>query len=216
MYLYVMALGLAVGAGLAARLLVPCCSVWVIGIPLWFKRNPRPHGLWWFGLGMLTVVIPLTWGVGLVVHWITRLNTVMYAVEGAVFLALGLYAWRGGRMILPMRHPLPSRGPFPFTLGMVSGAASSCCLPLAASAVNGNPSFLGITGLATAYALGLFLPFWIMMFRFRWLSGRLAILKRWNGRIPPRWATRGPAVIFLAAGVFSLWLWWSGGGLILL
>lgn len=204
--LFIGSLGIALAAGLAARA-VPCCSIWLLGVPLWLRDSNHGHGLWWFALGLVTAVVPLALGVGFVIHVVARLDRIVYWVEAVLLIGFGIYAWLGGRIVLPMRSRLPSHGGSAYGLGVVSGAASSCCLPLAASAMNAAPSLMAGPAVALAYAAGLFVPFWlvnatvvrVLTSRFGWMARPFQNRSQWM------------AAPFILSGVVSLWFGWHGG-----
>lgn len=156
---------------------------------------------------MLTAVLPLVFGIGLVIHVVTRLDAVVFWVEGALFLGFGTYAWLGGQISLPMGTRLPSHRGSAYGLGVVSGAASSCCLPLAASAMNAAPSLIVEPVTAVAYAAGLFVPFWLVN-----STAAVVLASRFNWIIKPfRTKSQWMAAPLLLSGLVSLWLGVHGG-----
>ncbi len=177
-------------------LFAPCCVVSLLPtfVATAVERGRRrlPTTALIFSAGVAAVLLPIVLGVG-------ALGQLVGHYQRAVFLVIGVFLAFLSVGILSGRHwtlPIPSlrlrvRGSGParvFSLGLVSGIASSCCAPVvvgvvAMSALAASP--LGALGLAIAYVLGMVFP--------------LFLAALFSDRLPKRWvsaATRSSGFVF--------------------
>ena len=174
-------------------LLAPCCVVSVLpnfvaaALPQRGLRLAAVTGM--FALGVATVLLPIVLGVGALSTFLSTYHREVFGLVGAILLALALYILSGRSFMLPM----PGLGALGgsrqglagvFTLGVVSGVASSCCAPVLVGVVAITAlasSIVGAAGLGFAYVFGMIFP--LLLAAVLW--ERLRLGQR-------GWLTRGP------------------------
>lgn len=174
-------------------LLAPCCVVSVLpnfvaaALPQRGLRLAAVAGM--FALGVATVLLPIVLGVGALSTFLSTYHREVFGLVGAILLALALYILSGRSFMLPM----PGLGALGgsrqglagvFTLGVVSGVASSCCAPVLVGVVAITAlasSIVGAAGLGFAYVFGMIFP--LLLAAVLW--ERLRLGQR-------GWLTRGP------------------------
>lgn len=175
-------------------LLAPCCVVSVLpnfvaaALPQRGIRLAAVSGM--FALGVAVVLLPIVLGVGALSAFLATYHREVFGVVGAVLLALSVYTLSGRNFMLPM----PALGGWAhsrrgglagvFTLGVVSGVASSCCAPVLVGVVAITAlasSIVGAAGLGFAYVFGMIAP--LLVAAVLW--ERLPLGQR-------GWLTRGP------------------------
>ena len=180
-------------------LLAPCCVVSVLpnfvaaALPQRGLRLAAVTGM--FALGVATVLLPIVLGVGALSTFLSTYHREVFGLVGTILLALALYILSGRSFMLPM----PGLGALGrnrqglagvFTLGVVSGVASSCCAPVLIGVVAITAlasSVVGATGLGFAYVFGMVFP--LLVASALW--ERLRLGQR-------GWLTRGPRYARLA------------------
>ena len=173
----------AVIAGSIA-LFAPCCIS--VMLPSYFATAFQNRRLlvamtFLFAAGVATVILPIALGAALVQRFLLEEHTIIYLVAAGVLLLLAGYVLSGGKVSLPMPGRRAGRtGPFGvYSLGVFSGAASSCCAPVLAGviALSGlTSSFAMSLGLGAAYVFGMVAPLFVISLlweRFDWRSSRL-------------------------------------------
>lgn len=211
----------AVIAGSIA-LFAPCCIS--VMLPSYFatafqNRRMLVAMTFLFAAGVATVILPIALGAALVQRFLLEEHTTVYLVAAGVLLALAGFVLAGGKMRLPMPGRRAGRtGPFGvYTLGVFSGAASSCCAPVLAGviALSGlTSSFAMSLGLGAAYVFGMVAPLFVMSLlweRFDWRSSRLFQPRSVTWRIGPvRRTLSGSAlasgVLLALMGAGTLWI----------
>lgn len=157
-------------AGVAA-LFAPCCIT--VLLPSYFGsifRTRRKVFLmtFIFFLGILTVFIPLGLGFSALGQFFSRYHRIIFGFAGTFLLLLGISLLSGKKFVLPFSlHPklaTQSAGSV-FTLGILSGIATTCCAPvlagvLALSVLPG--SFIWGLVYTLAYVLGMVSPLFIL------------------------------------------------------
>src|SRR3970040_1947725 len=157
----------------AVALFAPCCVV--VMFPAFLAASVRNHR--WrlvpltfvFAVGVATVLVPVTVGLGLLTESLLRYHTAVYGLGALVLLALAVVSLSGGTWSLPFLRGSPdisrtdSSGVF--ALGVFSGAASACCAPVLAgvltlSAV--SPGIAAGVGIGMAYVFGMVFPLVIL------------------------------------------------------
>jgi cytochrome c-type biogenesis protein len=199
----------AVVAG-AIALFAPCCIS--VMLPSYFatafqNRRTLVAMTFLFAAGVATVILPIALGAAVVRRVLLEQHTAIYLVAGAVLLALAAYVLAGGKVSLPV----PGRraggtGPFGvYTLGVFSGAASSCCAPVLAGviALSGVASSFAMSlGLGAAYVFGMVAPLFVISLlweRFDWRASRLFRPRSVTWRLGP--VGRTITATALASGV---------------
>ncbi|MGI9157401.1 MAG: cytochrome c biogenesis CcdA family protein [Marmoricola sp.] len=204
-------------------LLAPCCVS--VMLPAYFASSfkSRTHILGMtlvFAAGVATVILPIGLGATALSRLISGHHTLVFSVMGAAMMLGGLAMLAGKKFRLPMPG-VRSRGGTGvgsvYTLGVFSGAASSCCAPVlvgvaalsAATASFGPSLIVGVT-----YVFGMVAPLAALALvwdRRDWgssqlLTGRDITLGagRWRRRLPLASVLSGG--LLLVMGVITLFL----------
>ncbi len=157
-------------AGVAA-LFAPCCIT--VLLPSYFGsifRTRRKVFLmtFIFFLGILTVFIPLGLGFSALGQFFSRYHQIIFALAGTFFLALGFTLLSGKKLALPFSfHPKleAQNAGSVFTLGILSGVATTCCAPVLAGALALSVlpgSFVWGLVYTLAYVLGMVSPLFVL------------------------------------------------------
>lgn len=222
-------LAAAVVAGVIA-LLAPCCIS--VMLPAYFassfqNRYRQVAMTFVYGAGVATVVLPIAFGAVLVRRLLFGQHGLVFGVAGGLLVGLGLYTLAGGSIHLPMpggRRPTKAGPLGVYSLGIVSGLATSCCAPVLASVVALSglaSSFLVALALGSAYVFGMVAPLFIISLAWQRFEPRFSVLFRprsvsWHlGRF--RRSISGTALVsgllLLAIGGFTLWTAVSGSNM---
>jgi cytochrome c-type biogenesis protein len=186
----------AVIAG-SISLFAPCCIS--VMLPTYFStafqnRRMLVAMTFLFAAGIATVILPIAVGAAFVQRTLVAQHTIIYTLMGVLLLALAGFVLLGGRLHLPMpgRRAGGRVGPVSvYTLGVFSGAASSCCAPVLAGvvALSGVAgSFGAAVGLGLAYVFGMVAPLFVLSLvweRFDWRSSRLVRPRSLTWRVGP-------------------------------
>lgn len=118
-----------------------------------------------FALGVAAVLLPIIIGVAALSRFVSQFHNEVFLLGGLMLVVLGVWSLAGKSMALPL-HRTTAFADRPtvfsiFSLGLFSGAASSCCAPVLAgvltlSAV--SSSLPQATGLGFAYVAGMVSP----------------------------------------------------------
>lgn len=186
----------AVLAG-AVALFAPCCiSVMLPGYFATAFQNRRTLVAMTFlyAAGVATIILPIAVGAQALQRVFTTEHTLLYTAMGVVLMGLAGYLLLGGKLQLPMpgRRASGKAGPVSvYTLGVFSGAASSCCAPVLAGvlALSGAASSFGhAVGLGSAYVFGMVAPLFLISLlweRVDWRSSRLFRPRSIRWRVGP-------------------------------
>lgn len=168
--------GLFLGGSLLAAfvagtvaLFAPCCIV--VMFPAYLAAAVR-HNRWRlvpltfvFAVGVATVLVPVTLGLGVLTAGLLRYHSVLYAGGALLLLVLAWFAATGRTWSLPFMQSSPDLSRTDsagiYALGVFSGAASACCAPVLAgmltlSAV--SASLIASAGVGLAYVFGMVFP----------------------------------------------------------
>ncbi len=204
----------------AIALLAPCCVS--VMLPAYFSSAFQNRRLlvamtFLFGAGVATVILPIALGAAVVQRVLVGHHAIVYLGVAIALLGLAAYLLAGGTMRLPAPGARGGRtGPLGvYTLGVFSGAASSCCAPVLAGviALSGLASSFAVSlGLGVAYVFGMVAPLFAMSLlwdRVDWRSSRLLRSRSFTWRLGPmRRTISGTAVASsalltaMAAGTF--------------
>lgn len=168
--------GLFLGGTLSAAfvagtvaLFAPCCIV--VMFPAYLAAAVR-NNRWRlvpltfvFAVGVATVLVPVTLGLGVLTSGLLRYHSLLYGAGALLLLVLAWFAATGRNWSLPFLRSSPdlsrtdSAGVY--ALGVFSGAASACCAPVLAgmltlSAV--SPGLFASAGIGLAYVFGMVFP----------------------------------------------------------
>ena len=207
----------------AIALFAPCCIS--VMLPAYFASSFQNRSVlvamtFLFAAGVATVILPLVMGAAVLRQLFVAQHTLVYAIGGALMLAMGVYTLMGGKMQLPMpgRRATGNAGPLGvYSLGMFSGVASSCCAPVLAGviALSGVASSFALAlGLGAAYVFGMVAPLFLISLlweRHDWRSSRLFRARTVTWRMGPlKRSISMTAVVsgllLVAMGVGTLWI----------
>ena len=206
-------------------LFAPCCLSFML--PAYLAAGLQ-HGRWrlvrmtlLFAAGLGIILLPITWGVAGLAQLVPQLHRELFFLGGALLIALGVLAIRGG-WSLPMPWA-PRLGPAGtgsvLALGAFSGLASSCCAPVLAGVLA-----LGITSatwwmaiaIGGIYVFGMVFPLLLVAL----FGQRLDLLSRPALRARPLTLFRGAlrttttnlasALLLWSMGALVLWVGWAG------
>lgn len=219
----------AVVAG-AIALFAPCCIS--VMLPAYFasafpNRRILVAMTFLFAAGIATIILPLAMGANVLQGLLVGGHAPIYVIGGLLMVGLAVYTLLGGAMHLPMpgRRAGGKAGPMSvYTLGVFSGAASSCCAPVLAGviALSGlASSFVLALGLGSAYVFGMVAPLFVIALlweRFDWRSSRLFRPRsfRWRlGRLQRTVTATNLAsgVLLAVMGLATLWIGLTGRGM---
>ena len=178
-----------------------------------------------FALGVAAVLLPITLGVAALSRLLNSYHGEVFIVGGLLMVFLGLWSLTGKNLSLPMMRPT-SLGDQPtilsvFSLGVFSGAASSCCAPVLAGVLTLSAissSLIESTTIGLAYVAGMVSP--LMLIALLWerfdlsrsllVRGRTLSLGygRWRWRVHSTNLLTG--VLFIAVGAFVIATAFSG------
>ncbi|MGI0014105.1 MAG: cytochrome c biogenesis CcdA family protein, partial [Nitrososphaera sp.] len=127
-------------AGVVA-LAMPCC--FSVLLPSYFaqtfKHKTRLVGMTViFAAGIATVLLPIALGVLALAQTITANHNLTFVVGGFLMIVIGFWTLWGRGMLPQLNLPVNlnrNDGPSVYTLGIFSGAASSCCAPVLAGVI---------------------------------------------------------------------------------
>ena len=210
-------------------LAAPCCVTFLLPAYLASAFRAR-HALLGmtlvFALGVAAVLLPITLGVAALSRLINEYHGEVFLVGGLFLVFLGLWSLAGRNIALPMMRPTTlSDQPTVlsvFSLGVFSGAASSCCAPVLAGVLTLSAissSLIQSTAVGLAYVAGMVSP--LVLIALLWerfnLSNTLLVrgrpvalgFGRWRWRVHSTNFLAG--VLFLGVGAFVLATGFSGG-----
>jgi Cytochrome c biogenesis protein len=171
-------------------LFAPCCVVSLLPnfVAISIKRGLRrlPFTTVVFAAGVATVLLPIVLGIGALGQLLASFHTAIFFAVGGFLILLGLFTLSGRSVMLPMpaMSSASSAGGV-YSIGLVSGVASSCCAPVvvgvvAMSALAGSTA--GALGLGLAYVFGMVFPLFIAA--ILWQRMRLGERIQWLRRAP--------------------------------
>lgn len=215
-------LAAAVVAGVIA-LFAPCCVS--VMLPAYFASSFQNHRrqvamTFVYAAGVATVVLPIALGAVLVRRLIFGQHTLVFALGGGLLVLLGLYTLAGGSLHLPMvggGRPAKAGPLGVYSMGVVSGLATSCCAPVLAGVVALSglaSSFLAALALGGAYVFGMVGPLFAIalawrrfevplsrLFHPRTISWRLGSLRR-----SLTGSALASGVLLVIIGTATLWM----------
>lgn len=148
-------------------LAAPCCVTFLLPAYLASAFRARYSLLamtFVFAAGVAVILLPITLGVAALSRLIAQYHAEVFLVGGLFLITLGLWSLAGKNFALPIHHgPLADRPTVMsvFSLGVFSGAASSCCAPVLAGVLTlsaMSSSLPQATGLGLAYVAGMVSP----------------------------------------------------------
>ena len=207
--------------GGVVALLAPCCVTVVL--PAYFASaftsvRTLVRMTFLFGAGVAAVILPIALGLAALGQLFNRYHPLLFGVGGVFLLMLGVMTLRGRGFELPVgRAPRFANRPglSIFSLGLFSGAASSCCAPVLIGVLTLTAlttSFLGALAVAFAYVFGMVFPLFVLALagdRLGWARSRIVrgttVRVRFVGRERSVHSTNLiGGLLFLVMGVFVL------------
>lgn len=169
-------------------LFAPCCVVSLLPnfVAISIRRGLRrlPFTTVVFAAGVATVLLPIVLGIGALGQLLGSFHSAIFFAVGGFLILLGLFTLSGRNLMLPTpaMSSVSSAGGV-YSIGLVSGVASSCCAPVvvgvvAMSALAG--STFGALGLGLAYVFGMVFPLFIatILWQRMRLGERMQMLRR--------------------------------------
>lgn len=154
-------------------LVAPCCVSFIF--PAYFasafKEKSRILLMTFiFFLGLATVLVPVALGLSALTQLISRYHYEVFLGGGLFLILLAILAIFGKTIPMPFQHSPNFKKSDPisvFLLGVISGAASSCCTPvligvLTVSAISGTFAYAFL--LSLTYVLGMVSPLLVMAY----------------------------------------------------
>jgi cytochrome c-type biogenesis protein len=178
-----------------------------------------------FAAGVAAVLLPITVGVAALARLINQYHGEVFILGGLLLVLLGLWSLAGKNLALPVRPTTLADRPTTlsvFSLGVFSGAASSCCAPVLAGVLTLSAissSLPQSMALGLAYVAGMVSPLVVMALlweRFN-LSNHIIVRGRLlAARVGPlRWQLHSTnllaGVLFISVGLFVIVSTFSGG-----
>ena len=118
-----------------------------------------------FALGLATVLIPIGLGLAGLGQFASQFHTEIFIAGGLFMLLLGIFTLLGKSLVMPFKTDSPNLKKIDalsiYQLGLFSGFASSCCLPVLAGVLTLSlisASFIQAFLLGWAYVLGMVVP----------------------------------------------------------
>ncbi|HLC93171.1 MAG TPA: cytochrome c biogenesis protein CcdA [archaeon] len=146
----------------------PCCITFLLPAYFAFALKEKKQILKMtliFTLGLATVLIPIGLGLAGLGQLATQYHTQIFIAGGLFMLLIGILTLAGRSMAMPFNPKAPSMekmdGITVYQLGLFSGFASSCCLPVLAGVLTLtliSASFVQAFFLGWAYVLGMVIP----------------------------------------------------------
>ncbi|MBA4180587.1 MAG: cytochrome C biogenesis protein [Anaerolinea sp.] len=178
-----------------------------------------------FAAGVAVVLLPITIGVAALSRVISQYHSEVFLLGGLLLVLLGVWSLAGRNFAMPIHRSTLGDRPTVmsvFSLGVFSGAASSCCAPVLAGVLTlsaMSSSLVQATGLGLAYVAGMVTP--LVVIALLWEKFNLSNNVIVRGRPVSlgfgdlRWRIHSTnllaGVLFLAVGVFVIASTFAGG-----
>lgn len=218
-------------AGIVA-LFAPCCIT--VLLPAYIasafreKRNILKMTLIFFA-GIATILVPIGLGAAGLAQLFTDFHEGLWIVGGLFMIVLAALAFRGKGLSLPFSKRLKEKlatetgnhTKSVYALGVLSGAATSCCAPVLAGAMAlaiVSASFWKALVVVFAYVFGMVFPLFLTAYcydRFkveqsRFIQGKLLTIPLGARKVTVHSTNLIAAIVFLAIGVTMFVLGVSG------
>jgi len=209
-------------------LAAPCCVTFLL--PAYLASAFRARGAviamtLVFGAGIAAVLLPITIGVAALASLLSQFHGEVFILGGLLLVLLGIWSLAGKNFTLPMRPSTLGDRPSVlsvFSLGLFSGAASSCCAPVLAGVVTLSAltsSLPQSTLLGLAYVAGMVSPLVVMALLWERFNFSNSLIVRGRavslGLGPVRWRVHSTnllaGVLFIGVGMFVIVSTFSGG-----
>lgn len=203
---------LAAFLGGLVALLAPCCVS--VMLPAYLATGFRHRAgilaaTLVFALGVATIIVPIGLGATALVALVSGQHALVFSVGATAMLIGGVAMLLGWKPRLPMLGRAPTGHGFgaAYGLGVFSGAASSCCVPVLAGVAilsGATASFPAALTVSLTYVAGMVAPLAVLALVWdrkdwgssKWLHGRQVTLRLWR--------LRRTMALGTAAGAFLL------------
>ena len=152
----------------AVAFFAPCCITFLLPAYFAFVVKEKKQILKMtlvFALGLATVLIPIGLGLAGLGQFASQFHTEIFIAGGLFMLLLGIFTLLGKSLVMPFKTDSPNLKKIDalsiYQLGLFSGFASSCCLPVLAGVLTLSlisASFIQAFLLGWAYVLGMVVP----------------------------------------------------------
>ncbi|MEO6042641.1 MAG: cytochrome c biogenesis protein CcdA [Tepidiformaceae bacterium] len=209
-------------------LAAPCCVTFLLPAYLASAFRARSALLAMtliFAAGVAVVLLPITIGVAALSRLTAQYHSEVFLLGGLMLLLLGGWSLAGKNFAVPIHRGTLADRPTVmsvFSLGVFSGAASSCCAPVLAGVLTlsaMSASLPQATGLGLAYVAGMVSP--LVVIALLWekfnfsnsviIRGRPVTLGFGNVRWRIHSTNLLAGVLFIAVGVFIIASTFTGG-----
>ena len=203
---------LAAFLGGLVALLAPCCVS--VMLPAYLATGFRHQAgilaaTLIFALGVATIIVPIGLGATALVALVSGQHALVFSIGATAMLIGGAAMLLGWKPCLPMLGRAPTGHGFgaAYGLGVFSGAASSCCVPVLAGVAilsGATASFPAALTVSLTYVAGIVTPLAMLALVWdrkdwgssKWLHGRQVTLRVWR--------LRRTMALGTAAGAFLL------------
>src|SRR3989339_450815 len=174
----------------AVAFFAPCCITFLLPAYFAFVVKEKKQILKMtlvFALGLATILIPIGLGLAGLGQFASQFHTEIFIAGGLFMLLLGIFTLLGKSLMMPFKinSPAMNKGNTLsiYQLGLFSGFASSCCLPVLAGVLTLSlisASFMQAFLLGWAYVLGMVVP--LVILALLWEKYRLAEMPLIKGK----------------------------------
>lgn len=209
-------------------LAAPCCVTFLLPAYLASAFRARSALLAMtlvFAAGVAVVLLPITIGVAAVSRLTAQYHSEVFLLGGLMLLLLGGWSLAGKNFAVPIHRGTLADRPTVmsvFSLGVFSGAASSCCAPVLAGVLTlsaMSASLPQATGLGLAYVAGMVSPLVVIALLWEKFNFSNSVIIRGRpvtlGFGAVRWRIHSTnllaGVLFIAVGVFVIASTFTGG-----
>ena len=177
-------------AGLLA-FFAPCCITFMLPSYFAFAFKEKAQILkmtFVFMLGLMVVFLPIALALAGIGVWASQFHTQLFFAAGIFLIVMAILVFLGKTLRMPFQPKAPNMKqmdtPAVFQLGIFSGLASSCCLPVLAGVLTLgtlSASYLQAGILVWAYVLGMTVP--LLFFALVWDKWKLGEHKIVQGKM---------------------------------
>lgn len=174
----------------AIAFFAPCCITFLLPAYFAFVVKEKKQILKMtlvFALGLATILIPIGLGLAGLGQFASQFHTQIFIAGGLFMLLLGALTLIGKSLTMPFKANRPNMDKVDalsiYQLGLFSGFASSCCLPVLAGVLTLSlisASFVQAFFLGWAYVLGMVIP--LVVLALLWEKYNLAEIPLIKGK----------------------------------
>lgn len=213
-------------AGLVA-LAMPCC--FSVLLPSYFaqsfKQRSRRVGMTIiFSFGIATIMLPLAFGISFVGRLLGTNHELIFVLGGSLMVLIGFWTLWGRGMLPRINFPVnlnKVNATSVYTLGMFSGAATTCCAPVLAGILilaALSSSLLEGLLIGFTYVVGMVFPLFVIALvwekyqgkKVKSLEGKVVSLKLFGREFSAHTSKLVAGLMFLVMGVVNIVLGLTG------